>query len=285
MALLQQLIPLVVMASLAGLIASVGMDSTLAELLSLFRRPAQLAKAVLAVNVIVPAAAVVLVLLIPLAPLVRGAILVMAVSPVPPLVPGKAAKVSADKAYAYSLYTALALLSVAIVPATVALMERLFDATVPLGLLAVARNVFVSVILPLAAGLLLRRLFPHASQRLSPLLRRVAFALLLLALIPLLAKAWPGIAALAGDGTLAAMAAVAAIGLAAGHLLGGPSLQDRGALAVAASTRHPGIALMIANAAGTDRRIVAAILAFLLVGLVVSIPYQIWMSRRDRAAA
>jgi BASS family bile acid:Na+ symporter len=284
MAALQQLFPLVITASLAGLVASVGMDSTLAELLSLFRRPAQLARAVLAVNVIVPAAAAVLVVLFPLTPLVRGAVLLMAVSPVPPLVPGKAAKVSADKAYAYGLYTALALLSVVIVPATVEVMGRLFDATVPLGPLAVARNVFLSVILPLAAGLLIRRLFPHAAQRLGPLLGKVTFALLLVALVPLLAKAWPAMAALAGNGTLAAMVAVVLVGLAAGHLLGGPGPHDRGALAVAASTRHPGIALMIANAAGSDRRIVAAILAFLLIGLVVSIPYQLWMRRREARA-
>jgi BASS family bile acid:Na+ symporter len=80
------------------------------------------------------------------------------------------------------------------------------------------------------------------------------------------------------------MALTLAVGLAAGHLLGGPRPQDRAALAVTAATRHPGIALMIANVNNLDKAVVGAILGMLVMGLVVSTPYQIWVKRRRSAA-
>jgi BASS family bile acid:Na+ symporter len=76
------------------------------------------------------------------------------------------------------------------------------------------------------------------------------------------------------------MALVVAVALAGGHLLGGPDLNDRGALALVACARHPGVALTIAEAADADKRVGAAIVMFLLIGLIVSMPYQLWIRRR-----
>ena len=50
-------------------------------------------------------------------------------------------------------------------------------------------------------------------------------------------------------------------------------------LAIASSVRHPGIAMMLANANFVDKRVTAAVLLFLLVGLVVGIPYKQWIKR------
>jgi BASS family bile acid:Na+ symporter len=76
------------------------------------------------------------------------------------------------------------------------------------------------------------------------------------------------------------MALVSAVALLGGHLLGGPTLGGRGSLAMASAVRHPGLAMMIAGANTTDKHATAAILGFLLVGLVVAIPYQLWIKRR-----
>lgn len=276
---LHLVILLVIKLTLAALILSVGMDATFSDLSSLFRQPLRLLKAVLAVNVIVPLAAGILISLFPLMPAVRLGIMVMAVSPVPPLVPGKELKTGGDKTYAFSLYTALVLLSIVIVPVTVAVVAQIYGRSVTLGPLAVARNVVTGALLPLLAGVLIHRAAPILSERLSPLIRKLAMILLILAVIPLLGFIWPGIQALIGNGTIIAMALTALIALTAGHLLGGPKSGDRGALAMAAATRHPGIALMIANAAGADRLVTAAIVTFMLVGLIVAIPYQIWLKR------
>ena len=280
---LQHVLPLVIAASLAALVLAVGMDSTLDEVLALFRRPGRLLKAVLAVNVIVPLAAIVLVSLFPLTPVARGGILLMAVSPVPPLVPGKELKAGGSKSYGYSLYAALVLLAIVIVPLTVALISGLYGVRIPLSPFAVARSMGIGVLAPLALGLLFHRLAPSVSERLSPVVRRVAMLLVLLAVVPALIAAWPALRALAGNGTLLAMGLLSAIALAGGHLLGGPDPSDRAALAVTAATRHPGIAIMLGNAAGGDKRVIAAILAVMLMGIVVGAPYQAWLKRRRAA--
>jgi BASS family bile acid:Na+ symporter len=69
----------------------------------------------------------------------------------------------------------------------------------------------------------------------------------------------------------------------AGHWLGGPDPDDRTALAIAASMRHPGVALAIARLNFPDEKLVpAAVLLFILVNLVVTLPYNVWR-RRARA--
>jgi BASS family bile acid:Na+ symporter len=280
----QQLIGLVVTISLVGLIAALGMNATLGELVSLFRQPVRLLKAIIAVNVVAPVAAAIIIGLFPLTPLVRTGIIVMAVSPIPPFVPGKALKAGGDKAYTLGLYTALSLLAVIIVPISVAILSRVYGVSVALPPLAVLRTVLVSVIVPLAIGLGVHRYWPALAERLAPVLGKLATMVLLIIVILLLILLWPKIMALVGNGTILAMALVSAIALIAGHVLGGPSPSDRAALAVAAATRHPGIALLIAGAAGR-REATPAIVAFVLVGCLVTIPYQMWMKRRAAAHA
>jgi BASS family bile acid:Na+ symporter len=276
----QQILGLVVTISLVCLIAGLGMNATFDDLISLFRQPVRLLKAILAVNVVAPVAAALIIGLFPLTPLVRTGIIVMAVSPLPPFVPGKALKASGDKAYVLGLYTALSLLAVIIVPVTVAILARVYGVDVALPPLAVLRTVLITVILPLAIGLAVRRFRPALAHRLAPLLGKLAMIVLLLVVILLLVLLWPRIMALIGNGAVLAMALVSAIALLAGHLLGGPSLGDRGALGVAAATRHPGIALMIASAA-ERREATPAIVAFVLVSCLATIPYQTWMKRRS----
>jgi BASS family bile acid:Na+ symporter len=276
-------IVLLVVLSVGALVASVGMQSTLSELLSLFRQPVRLLKAVVAVNVVVPLAAAVLLALFPLTRDVRIAIMVMAVSPAPPLIARRQMTVVADKEYCLGLYAALALLSIVIVPLTVAIASRASGVEVELGPFAVAKKVIVLLIIPLLLGVGFRHVAPAAAERLSPILGKVAMALLVIGAVPLLGVLWPQILSLIGNGTVLAMALVVAIALAAGHLLGGPDLNDRGALALVACARHPGLALTIAKAADADRRVGAAILLFLVVGIIVSMPYQLWVKRRVTA--
>jgi BASS family bile acid:Na+ symporter len=90
----------------------------------------------------------------------------------------------------------------------------------------------------------------------------------------------PAIVSLIGDGTVLAIAAVVVAGLLAGHWLGGPDPDDRTALAIAASMRHPGVALAIARLNFPDEKLApAAVLLFLLVNVIVTLPYGVWRRR------
>jgi bile acid:Na+ symporter, BASS family len=105
--------------------------------------------------------------------------------------------------------------------------------------------------------------------------------LLVVALVPVLIKMWPAMIALIGDGTLLAILAFVAVGLAVGHLLGGPGSDDRAVLALATAMRHPGVALVIASGTVAGDKVVApALLLYLLVGTIATVPYVMWRKRQ-----
>ncbi|HEX8055891.1 MAG TPA: Na+-dependent transporter, partial [Novosphingobium sp.] len=118
------------------------------------------------------------------------------------------------------------------------------------------------------------------SPKVPRLISSAANVLVLIAFAPILIVAWPQIHALIGDGSVVAMALVVVLALAGGYFLGGPSLARRSTLGLAAAIRHPGIALALAGANHSDKPISAAVLLFMVVGIVVLIPYQIVLRRK-----
>ena len=198
----------------------------------------------------------------------------MALAPVPPFVPGKGLKLGGHKSYVYGLYVAFALLAVIIVPATVAVLNHLYGASADVPMAKLAGTVVFSVLLPLIVGMLLHARWPTTSSAAAVWVGRIALVLVVIVIVPLLIKTWPAMVAMTGDGTILAIALIVVAGAAAGHMLGGPDLADRAALATSAATRHPGIALMIATASGVDKRVTAIILLFVLTALVIMAIYQ-----------
>jgi BASS family bile acid:Na+ symporter len=79
---IKQIIPILLALSLAGLVLSVGLQASYRDLLYVVRRPRLLVKAIVAVDVIPPAAAILLTLMLPLEPVVKAGIVLMCISPV-----------------------------------------------------------------------------------------------------------------------------------------------------------------------------------------------------------
>jgi BASS family bile acid:Na+ symporter len=276
---IKQIIPLLLTLSLAGLVVSVGLNSTRDDLLYVLRRPALLAKAVLAVDIIPPAVAIALMAFLPLEPVVKAGIVLMSIAPVPPLVPGQQLGIGARKQYAYGIYVAMALLTVIVVPIALAVAARVFGREDSISFMAMAKTVVTGVLIPLAIGMIVRRFAPVFAARAMPWLYKLSMLLVLLVFLPIVISIWPALTQLIGNGTLLGMALVVVLALAGGHLLGGPEIEDRATLAIASSVRHPGIAMMLANTSFADKRVTAAVLLFLLVGLIVGIPYKRWIKR------
>ncbi|WP_314444969.1 hypothetical protein [Massilia timonae] len=279
MDMLHELVALALHASLLLLALGIGLDIAKGDGLYVLRRPRLLLRALLAVVVVVPLVAALLVALLPLKESVEIAIVLMAVSPLPPIVLAKEIRIGGRKPYAYGLLVAVALLSIVTVPAAVAILAWLFDAHAAVGPLEVAQLVFVSLFVPLGLGLGLRALAPGPAVRAAPLVGKIAMALLALACLPVLVTAAPELARLVGDGTVLTIVAVVLAGLAAGHVLGGPEPRDRAALALSCATRHPGIAMLVASANSLGEEVRATVLLFVVVGLLAALPYQRWLRR------
>lgn len=267
-------------------VLAVGLRAQIADAMYLFREPRLLLPSILAMNVVMPIGVALIVALFGLHPAVKVALIALAVSPVPPFLPGKELKLVSPQheANVYGLLVATSTLAIIIVPLTVAFLANVFARDVGISPLAVARIVSLTVLLPLAVGMALRRWFP-ATERLGPPIGMIGTVLLVLVLALLIARLWPSMMELVGDGTLLAIGAVTLIGLAVGHMLGGPSEDGRTVLALATASRHPAVALAIASQAAEELAPAAIVLA-LLVGAVAATPYTAWRKRmRVRRAA
>ena len=65
-----------------------------------------------------------------------------------------------------------------------------------------------------------------------------------------------------------------------GHLLGGPRPDWRAGLAVASLARNIGLALFIAGVSEGEKGVISTLLAYMLLGTAVAIPYSIWIKRQ-----
>lgn len=273
------LMPLVLFAarvSVLLLVFALGLQATAAQATYLFRQPLRLVRAFLALAVVVPLLAAGVALLLDLPRPIELAMVAMSISPVPPILPKQQLAQGARADYVYGLLVAAALLSIVLVPFSVWMLGLVFHREAHFGSGAVARIVGMTVVAPVALGILVRHLLPVHAARFAPALMRLGTWLLIAALLPILVVMWPAIWSLLGGGVLLAVVAfVILAAIAAGHVLGGPSREDRAALAIASAMRHPGVALAILKANAPDEgMVVPAVLLYLLVALVLTAVYS-----------
>lgn len=277
---MQFVIQLVVQGSLFLIVFSVGLQSSWSDLAYAWRRPALLLRGFVAVNVIVPISAVLLCLALPVDKMTKAGLVIMAVSPLAPFVLGKMMKTGADRAFVVGAYAALMAMSVIVVPATFALLGILVGRDASLPIATIARFVLISVAAPLIAGVAIGTWSQELGRRAASIANIIAYIGLLPIVLLILYRSGGAAFSLAGDGTLTVIILTVAAGIAAGHFLGGPEPERRMALAQAAATRHPGIAAMVAHRHFDDRRVMLAVVLFLLTSVVVSAIYAKWMTRR-----
>ncbi len=268
--------------AVGALILAIGMGSRLSDLTYLWRRPSLLLRSLLAMYVVVPAAAFVLAKALPVAPGVKAALLVLAVSAGAPLLPRKLGKLGGSGAFVFSLVVTSSLLAIVLVPAWIALLNRHFDTSAQASPAAVAELVAKAFLLPLLAGMAARALAPKFGEWLADRLLAAAGIVLAVAALMLLVThrelfleiRWSDMAALAG---------LMALAIAIGHALGGPAPETRAALAIACATRHIAVAILVASAFPGPRTTVL-MLSYFLASAAVSIPYLRWQGSRSQAA-
>ncbi len=275
------LIMLALKASVFINVFALGLNASPRDATWLFRNPKQLAKALSSMFVVMPLFAAALASVFDLHPAVKIALIALSVAPIPPLLPKKAMKVAGESSYVIGLLVAAALLSIVFTPIAVDLFGRASGTPARISPFAIARLVLLTVIVPLGTGMLVRRLAPAFAERVAKPIALLATVLLFASVIPILFTTWPAIESLVGNGTVMAIAAFVLVGLAAGHLLGGPDPEDRAVQALSTASRHPGIALAIASANFPEQKLtLAAILLYLIVSAIISIPYLDWRKRR-----
>src|SRR5438477_12359498 len=97
---LAQFIPLAINASMFVIVFVLGLNATLEDAIYLFRRPVLFFRSILSMNIVMLVLAVAVALIFDLTPAIKIALVTLAVSPVPPLLPGKQTKAGGSAAYA-----------------------------------------------------------------------------------------------------------------------------------------------------------------------------------------
>jgi BASS family bile acid:Na+ symporter len=282
---LATLAPLMMQASIVLTVTALGLRARRGDVRSLLADRGRLTRSLLSMNAVMPLLAVALSLALHLHPAVEVALVALAVSPVPPLLPKKEVKSGGRGSYAVGLLVVSAVLSVVTVPIAVWLTGPGIGEPGHLSANAVARLVATTVVAPLAAGIVLRRLAPRFADRAVKPAVSASSILFTAAALLTVAAAWRPIASLIGNGTLLAISLFSATGLATGHLLGGPDREDRVVLALSTASRHPGVAIAAGAAiAPGETRMQAAIVLYLLVGGVLSAAYLRLLGHAPMAA-
>jgi bile acid:Na+ symporter, BASS family len=276
------LLPLVLKISLALLVFALGLAATLQDVTYLFRRPRELLRAILAIFVVMPLVAVLLAKWFVFEPAVRIGLIALALSPLPPVFPRKALKQGGRVSFTCGLLVSATLLSVLVIPLGLEIIQATFGIPLQMRSGSVLVLGFWGLLLPLGVGLLIHRLAPGFAARAAGPISTVAFVVLMLCVIPILIRVWPAMVSLIGNGTILVMVVFVLVGLAVGHFLGGPDREDRTVLALSTATRHPAIAIAIAQANFPDQKLApAAILLYVLVSVIAAAPYLRARRRRE----
>lgn len=279
MASLAQGLPLLLNLGVVSVGFALGLQATPANIAFIWQRPSLLLRSLLAMELVVPASTVVIVLLLGLPRPVLIGLLALAVSPGAPFVPPRLVR---RPPYVYSLIAAVSLLAIGTVPLSLAILSPLFAADPGMTAGEAAKAVTLVLLLPLGLGLGVRWWWPDAAERAARPVALGANLLMTAAILLVLFRASPALLALEARAIVAAVL-LAATALVAGHLLGGPHPEDRTALAVACAVRPPGLALLVAAACLPADEVAVMIFVCCGISCVVSLPYIAWRKKWQAA--
>ncbi len=262
-----------------SLMLSMGLNLTIKQIILLWRQPKALLSFLFAVDVLVPIITLLIVLLLFDLPIsLKASLILMAVCPGAPLTTRKVVKAKGNFPYAISFQVTVVMLAVITTPLLLAIFSFIFPPDIAIHPIEVAKQVTFAQLLPLSIGIAIREKLPKIAVRIGKPLTKIANVMFVVLAIFVLVKGIDGFLDLSGLSILAIII-VTVLSLAIGHLLGGPREDTRTALAVFCATRNPGLALLIASFNFQKLEILSTLIAYSILGSLVSIAYTIWRKR------
>jgi BASS family bile acid:Na+ symporter len=273
---LNQLINLVASVTLFEMMVAIGLGVTFADVLSVAKDWKLVTKAALASYVLVPAAAVVLLILFQADPYVAAGFLICAVCPGAPYGPPFTGMAKGKVGVAVGLMVVLAgssalaapLLLRGLLPFVLGFLPPLPPDSRPLAIdaLKVVTTLLMAQFIPLCLGLGLRQWRPALAARLKKPANLISMVLNLTTLSLIFCAQFDMLIGVPLRGYVGMLALVLA-GVAAGWLLGGSG--NASAMVMATSVRNVGVALVIVTGVFAGTRAVASATAFALFQTVV----------------
>src|SRR6516165_5542047 len=276
---LDRLINLLVTIAVVELMVLTGLKVTFSEIARSAGDWWLLARAALANYLLVPALAIVLLLLFDAAPMVAAGFLVLAVCPGAPFGPLFAGIARADVPQAVGLMVILAGSSAVASPLLLFLLARLFGSEAlridPVGMVGA---LLIAQQLPFLFGLLLRHRSPRLAERLARPLELVSKILNLGVAVAILASQFHMLAQIRLRGFVGMLMLLSGT-LAIGWLAGAPRQDARRTMALTTALRNVGVGLVIVTGSFAGTPAVSAALAYGIVEVLGSLLVALWWGR------
>src|SRR3954470_8445214 len=202
-------VSLLAYAGLFLIMISFGLRAQVRHVLDAMRHSGLMLRAIAAVYIVVPIVAVAICSVLHLDRSITIGIILMAVSPLAPVIPARFMMAGMDASLAVGYYVALILVGVILVPATVAVLSAMYAADASISVIAVGKLVAMSVLLPVGAGMAVGAIAPRVAGHAAPITFWVGLIALALLVVTIVYKQSDAIMGLFGDGSVAAMALIA----------------------------------------------------------------------------
>ena len=267
---IDQVINILVTITLFEMMITIGLGVTFSQIADVARDRGLVARAAIANYVLVPGAAVALLLLYHAHPLVAAGFLIAAVCPGAPYGPPFTAMAKGNVPQSVGLMVTLAASSAIVAPLLLKFLLPWMAGNQPLHV-NVGKMVFtliLSQLLPLSIGLFFRQSRPALAEKLKNPGSKLSTVLNLVVFGLIIAVQYKTLAAIRPLGFLG-MFVLAIAALAAGWLLGWPGTSARKAMGLTTGVRNVGVSLVIATGSFPGTPAISAALAYAVFQTIV----------------
>jgi BASS family bile acid:Na+ symporter len=276
-----EILKIVAPVSVALIVFSQGLGIAPGRVAAYFReQPGLMLRSLLATLVLVPLAAIGLILLLKPSPGVAIGLAILVACPPAPLMLKAATKKGGGSAeFMASLHLSLALLAFVTVPAMLYMLSMLlnFKSQVDLGVMAwiLARTILI----PVALGLAIRGLFPSAADRLAPVIGKIGTVGIIVVAVAAIAALYPALLNM-DAWSYFVIAVVSLAGLTIGHFFGPADASEKTVLAVECGVRHPVLALTIAASNYSPQQALPVMVPCIISFILIAMLYMTWRGKQ-----
>src|SRR5947208_8733308 len=275
MELIQKLVPVCMLGFVLSSMLAMGFGLTVGEIVAPLRNVRRVVMSLLANFLLVPLVALALGALLRLDQPLGVGLLLLGSAAGAPFLPKLTQLAKGNLAFAVGLMVLLMVITVGFLP----LVLPLLLSGVSVDSAKIARSLFLLMLLPLAAALVVQARFPTAAARTRPILDRISNLSLILFTLLLVTVNVNNVLAVFGTRAILAGLLFIAISFGTGWLLGGPDTDARRVLALGTAQRNIAAALVVGAQSFKDPKVVVMVIVVAIVGLLILMPLSRTLAR------
>ena len=249
-----------------------GLDIPLGHLAFFREHLGLLLRSLVAVVVLVPVAALLVIFLVRPTPAVAVGMVILAACPAAPQMIVSIPKAGGKLAYVTCLHLTLGVLSIITTPLTLALLADALNFRASVHPYVIAEQVGTSLLIPLLLGMLFLAGFPRVAIAIRKPLAFIGQAINFLPIAIILIMRYHFLLQM-DFRSYSAMAIIIVIALGIGHFLSPRQPEERTTLALESAARHPGLAFIIAVLNFSLDKALPVFIPYLVLFVVISMLY------------